>query len=145
VLTSTGDSPVQPGGLDALVDGVRSSHHEVVSTVVGAPQRLSPDLEVVAYRVLQEMLTNAIKHGRHDGTIVVERHWGDQLRIEVRNLVDASTLTDPSDVAPPGLGLPGMRRRLEAVGGWLDVRHDDGDGTSSFVATAAVPLRAQRR
>jgi hypothetical protein len=38
-----------------------------------------------------------------------------------------------------------MRRRLEAVGGWLDVRHDDGDGTSSFVATAAVPLRAQRR
>jgi signal transduction histidine kinase len=148
VLTSTGDSAVQPGGLDALVDGVRSSHHEVVSTVVGTPQRLSPDLEVVAYRVLQEMLTNAIKHGCHEGAVVVERHWGDQLRIEVRNLVDASTLSDPShDVpdAPPGLGLPGMRRRLEAVGGWLDVRRADGAGQSSFVATAAVPLRTQRR
>lgn len=147
VLTSTGDSAVQPGGLDALLDGVRSSHHEVVSTVVGTPQRLSADLDIVAYRVLQEMLTNAIKHGCPEGAVAVERHWGDELRIEVRNLVDASNLADPSDVAPdapPGLGLPGMRRRLEAVGGWLDVRRADGAGESSFVATAGVPLRAQR-
>jgi signal transduction histidine kinase len=148
VLTSTGDSAVHPGGLDALVDGVRSSHHEVVSTVVGTPQRLAPDLQMVAYRVLQEMLTNAIKHGCPDGAIVVERHWGDQLRIEVRNTLDATVRPDPSNVGvdePPGLGLAGMRRRLEAVGGRLDARRADAAGELSFVATASIPVRAQRR
>ena len=55
-----GRRPRQP------VDGVRASGHEVVSTEVGTPQPLPPELEVVAFRVLQEMLTNAIKHGRRD-------------------------------------------------------------------------------
>ena len=73
-----------------LVDGVRASGHEVVATEVGTPQPLPPELEVVAYRVLQEMLTNAIKHGQRDRPVLVERHWEGDLRIEVRNVIDAS-------------------------------------------------------
>ena len=46
--------------------GRASGGHEVPSTVVGTPQPLPPELEVVAFRVLQEMLTNAIKHGRRE-------------------------------------------------------------------------------
>jgi signal transduction histidine kinase len=145
VLTSTGESPVQQASLDALVEGVRSSHHEVVSTVIGTPRPLAADLEAVAYRVLQEMLTNALKHGRRDCVVAVERDWGDELRIEVRNAVDETVRSGPSrgvDVPPSGLGLPGMRRRLETVGGRLDLKHAEAAGESWFTATAWMPLRA---
>ena len=117
-----------PRGLDSLVEGVRASGHEVASTEVGSPQPLPPELEVVAFRVLQEMLTNAIKHGVRDRPVLVERHWEGELRIEVRNVIDTSAAeTQPLVMAEPipehsGQGLDGMRRRLESVGGRLDVR-----------------------
>src|SRR5690606_31304265 len=90
VLSSTREPAAGPGGLDSLVDGVRASGHRVVSTEEGAPQPLPPELATVAYRVLQEMLTNAIRHGRRDGVVHVERHWEGELRIEVRNAVDTA-------------------------------------------------------
>ncbi len=134
--------------LDSLVAGVRASGHEVESTLVGTPQPMPPELEVVAYRVLQEMLTNAIKHGRRDRPVRVERHWEGDLRIEVQNDV-ATTLeeTQPITVgAEPldtgGQGIAGMRRRLESVGGRLDVRRRSDPPT--FTATAWVPVRAAR-
>lgn len=141
VLTDTQQPAAQPAGLDTLVDGVRASGHEVVSTEIGTPRPLPPELEVVAFRVLQEMLTNAIKHGQRDSPVHVERHWEGELRIEVRNTVDPS----PFAAAPGtdgGAGLDGMRRRLESVGGRLDVRRrEEPDGTT-FTATAWVPVRA---
>ncbi|WP_210503100.1 sensor histidine kinase [Nocardioides xinjiangensis] len=180
VLTTTqgATSSGRSGSLDSLVEGVRSSGHEVVSTVVGRPQPLPPELETVAYRVLQEMLTNAIKHGRRDTPVAVERHWEGELRLEVRNVVrpDASRdaggdatqdatptvtqavtqdavqdVTQPIRAVPgdassatapaPGQGVEGMRRRLEAVGGRLDVRRRDEAGGQTFTATAWVPVR----
>lgn len=129
------------GGLDDLVAGVRASGHEVVSSEVGARQPLPPELEQVAFRVLQEMLTNAMKHGLRGEPIFVERHWPDgswvgELRIEVRNVV-----APPDGSAPGGQGLDGMRRRLEATGGRLDVRRRAlGDG-DTFTGTHAVTVR----
>src|SRR5262245_18285464 len=73
--------PTRHADLDSLIDGVRASGHEVVTTEVGTPQPMPPELEVVAFRVLQEMLTNAIKHGRRDRPVLVERHWEGDLRI----------------------------------------------------------------
>jgi signal transduction histidine kinase len=133
--------------LDALVDGVRASGHVVESTVVGDPQPMPPELEVVAFRVLQEMLTNAIKYGRRDEPVVVERHWDGDLRIEVQNAVaeqDAPDETQPITGLPigspdGGQGIEGMRRRLEAAGGRLDVRRRTDPPT--FTATAWVPVR----
>ncbi|MBA3780644.1 histidine kinase [Nocardioides sp. InS609-2] len=146
VLTTTQQPTARPAGLDSLVDGVRSSGHEVVSTEVGQPQPLPPELETVAFRVLQEMLTNAIKHGRRDAPVTVERHWEGDLRLEVRNGVDTSgddtrPITALDSGASPGQGLEGMRRRLESVGGRLDVRRRDDDSGPTFTATAWVPLR----
>ena len=138
VLTPTPSEPTQPGSLDALIAGVRESGHEVVSSEVGNPQPLPPELDVVAYRVLQEMLTNAIKHGRRDDPVFVERHWEGELRIEVRNVVEPGA----EDVAP-GHGLDGMRRRLESVGGRLDVRRRDEGGRATFTATAWIPVRSR--
>jgi signal transduction histidine kinase len=85
--------------------------------------------------VLQEMLTNAIKHGRRDSPVIVERHWDGELRIEVRNVIGT---TQPG----AGQGVEGMRRRLEAVGGRLDVRRRDEAHGPTFTATAWVPVRA---
>ena len=163
VLTTTqgATSSGRSGSLDSLVDGVRSSGHAVESTVVGLPQPLPPELETVAYRVLQEMLTNAIKHGRRDTPVTVERHWEGELRIEVRNVVavtdDATqplraiesdaTMPPATPSTPsttPGQGVDGMRRRLEAVGGRLDVRRRDEAGGATFTATAWVPVAGWR-
>ena len=139
--------------LDSLVDGVRASGHEVVTTEVGTPHPMPPELEVVAFRVLQEMLTNAIKHGRRDRPVLVERHWEGDLRIEVQNTIDTTTdetrplavAAEPPDAGDPtvsgGQGSDGMRRRLEAVGGRLDVRRRTDPPT--FTATAWVPVRSR--
>jgi signal transduction histidine kinase len=158
VLTNTGTGqgmPVRSDGLDALVEGVRAAGNEVRVSVLGVPATLPPELDVVAYRVLQEMLTNALKHGLRGTPVLVEQAWADQwsadeLRLEVTNEVPAEAgpagdLTQPVRVAaepesPAGsMGLASMRQRLEAVGGRLDVRLRD----RTFTATAWVPLRAR--
>jgi signal transduction histidine kinase len=145
VLTTTTGATAPPTGhadLDSLVEGVRASGHEVLSTEVGTPQPLPPELEVVAFRVLQEMLTNALKHGSRAEPVRVERHWEGELRIEVQNAVDAhSEETQPIAAVGAGQGLDGMRRRLESVGGRLDVRRRADPATCT--ATAWVPLRSQ--
>ncbi len=150
LTTAAGQGPelVAPRALDTLVEGVRSSGHEVVSCEVGVPQPLPPDLEVVAYRVLQEMLTNAIRHGSRREPVRLERHWPDgawsgELRIEVRNSVGPDEGAEGAE-GGEGHGLEGMRRRLEACGGRLDVRRREGErpgDPASFTTTAWVPVR----
>jgi signal transduction histidine kinase len=149
VLTGAPDAKAaSSGAFRRLVDGVRSSGHDVAVTEVGTPQPLPPELEVVAHRVAQEMLTNAIRHGQRDRPVRVERHWPDggtdrDLRIEVRNVAGAAgDETQPLQVVQgaPGQGIDGMRRRLEAVGGRLDVRQGLEDGEPVFTATAWVPV-----
>ncbi|HEY0952189.1 sensor histidine kinase [Nocardioides sp.] len=152
VLASTGGSAgPRPSStdLDSLVEGVRASGHEVQSTEFGTPQPLPPELGAVAFRVLQEMLTNALKHGRRGEPVRVERHWEGELRIEVQNVVEPGTdETQPLTTARPGgaqagggQGLEGMRRRLESVGGRLDVRRRPDPPT--FTATAWLPVRSR--
>ncbi len=135
VLTPGSDgAAARRGGLDELIEQVRSSGHPLVSTEVGAVRPLPPELDAVAYRVLQEMLTNAIKHGLRDRSIAVERHWAvDGLSLTVRNSVGAAAHPDATD----GQGLEGMRRRLESVGGRLEVQRRE----DTFTATASLPVR----
>jgi anti-sigma regulatory factor (Ser/Thr protein kinase) len=103
--------------------------------------------------VLQEMLTNALKHGRRGEPVRVERRWQGDLRIEVQNAVSApdgaGTLRSaPTDdtlrvgTVTPGRGLDGMRRRLDSVGDRLDLRRrDDAAVGTTFTSTARVPLQ----
>jgi signal transduction histidine kinase len=143
VLSTTGESEgasTRPaGGLEGLIDGVRSAGYDVRADVIGLPRPLPPELDAVAFRVLQEMLTNALKHGSRDGGIAVTREWGDRdLRIEVFNGVPPVGAASPDG----GLGLAGMQRRLESVGGRLTTGSTlDATGRPSFRATAWVPLR----
>ena len=159
--TRSGGAAVPPqDDVDALVDGIRATGQEVHVTEVGSPQPLPPELAVVAHRVLQEMLTNAVKHGERGHPIDVERHWpaggfGDDLRLEVRNTEKQETVASEetvplrlavdADAGSQGQGLPGMRRRLESVGGRLDVRRRQHGDLSTFTATAWVPVRTAAR
>ncbi|WP_433366334.1 sensor histidine kinase [Actinoplanes sp. CA-142083] len=130
VLTTTREGmPATSDGLEKLIGNLRASGHEVVSGQDGTPLALGEARQVVAYRVLQEMLTNAIRHGRRDSPVIVRRSWAaGALIIEVRNAAGAGAESK-------GSGVDGMRERLAAVGGdlWIERRED------VFVATARIP------
>ncbi len=154
VLSSTQDTPTvraDADRFDGLIAGVRDSGHEIVATELGTPRPLPQEAAAVAYRVFQEMLTNAIKHGRRDQPITAERHWpsaqlaggvADTLRIEVTNMTDANgTEATGTGGTGTGRGLDGMRRRLEAIGGYLDVRRHEQPTGTAFTVTAYLPVR----
>ncbi|WP_338320442.1 sensor histidine kinase, partial [Streptomyces lonarensis] len=140
------DGPgLQPtGSPDTLIEDVRAAGGEVRDHVIGAPRPLPSNVETVAFRVLQEMLTNALKHGVRGEPLLVERHWGDQLRIEVRNAVSPGTAVGVS-----GMGLEGMRARLETVGGRLSVARHPGhaadEDSADDPATVWAPVGGGRR
>jgi len=140
----SGSETTGPGELHELVEGVRASGHELKFEEAGSSRPLPPELGTVAYRVLQEMLTNAIRHGQRESPASVELHWGgDDLRIEVANAVGATaSSTESTTDDAGGHGIEGMRRRLEAVGGRLDVRRRRADDQETYTATAWVPMRA---
>jgi signal transduction histidine kinase len=152
VLSGDPDPGPDTDAYEGLLRGVRAGGHEVVAAEMGRPQPLPPELEVVAHRIVQEMLTNALKHGRRDRAVHVERHWPEgswdrELRIEVRNVAErlpdvthAETQPLQAATVPPGQGIDGMRRRLDAVGGRLDVRRRQVDGEPTFTATAWLPV-----
>lgn len=149
-----GSGRMPSGSPDSLLEDVRAAGSELHDEVTGTPRPLSPDQETVAFRVLQEMLTNALKHGRRGAPVYVERAWEDDgLRIRVRNAVPPRTAADgPPPDRPPehgagaesgGLGLDGMRRRLASVGGRLRVSRtpEEGPGAGErYTATAWIPL-----
>ena len=97
-----------------------------------------PELEVAVYRLIQEALTNVVKHaGARRVTVRVEDPRGDgQVIVEVS---DDGRGFDPDDPGA-GFGLLGMRERVALVGGELEVRAAPGKGTSVI---ARIPV--QRR
>jgi signal transduction histidine kinase len=117
VLRSTGDGPAlapQPGlqHLDRLVEQVRRAGVEVELVVNGEPVTLPPGIDLSAYRIVQEGLTNVLKHGDRRSAQVCVRYSDDQLELEV---VDDSTMAVGDDAA--GHGLAGMRERVAVYGG----------------------------
>ena len=119
--------------LTQLLDRARAAGARVEVTPTGLT--LTPEVEAVAYRVVQEALTNAMKHAPHAALDVQVAGDGDELRIAVRNQRHGA----PSPLARTGsgLGLAGMSERLEAHGGSLDAGPDADGG---FHVYARLPL-----
>ena len=127
-VLSTGATAEALPDLDDLVARIPASAATVHDQVVGRPRPLPPNTASIAHRVLQEMLTNALKHG--DGNeIDVVRDWTDGLRLVVSNPA-------PDVMRSDGMGLSGMRQRLLAVDGALEVRRDQG----RFSVEARIPI-----
>jgi signal transduction histidine kinase len=117
------DDAVQPptglSSLDALVQRHRDAGLEVDVSVRGERRPLGPAADQAAYRILQEALTNALRHGR--GAAEVGLTYGvDGLEIAVSN----ATAGNGSRNA--GHGIVGMRERASLLGGSLDVRPENG-------------------
>lgn len=97
-------------------------------------QRLPPEVETALYRIVQEAVTNVVKHARaRKVTISLGRSNG----TVVAAVEDDGRGFSPADVAPERLGLVGMRERVTLLGGRLTVRSSPGGGTS---LRAEVPV-----
>jgi signal transduction histidine kinase len=94
---------------------------------------LTPGLDLTAYRILQEALTNALRHsGARRSTVIVHR-VGDHLVLSVGD--DGVGLGQGSEAG--GLGLVGVRERVALYGGTLDVAAGPAGGV---MLTASLPL-----
>jgi signal transduction histidine kinase len=127
----------QPGlaAIDSLVAQVRQAGLPVSVEVVGEPVRLPPGAELSAYRVVQEGLTNALKHARATRVCVRIRYRGDQLEIDVED--DGTGCEAGADGG--GHGLLGMRERVALYGGELEGgRRPEG----GWLLRARLPLEA---
>jgi len=103
----------------------------------GSPgDRLEPELESALYRVVQEALTNVVKHARAERVRLSLREDGDRIEILIRDDGRGFDTSDPGD----GFGLLGMRERIELADGQLEVRSQPGEGTE---LRAWVPARPQ--
>jgi signal transduction histidine kinase len=107
----------QPGlaDLDGLLERARAAGVPVAVTIEGEPRALSQGVDLSAYRILQEALTNVLRHAGRAPTAVTLGYRADALELTVTDTGDART----TDVAPGGHGLVGMRERAALFGGTL--------------------------
>jgi signal transduction histidine kinase len=111
--------------LGALVTRAHAAGVSVELSVTGAPRPLPAGIELSAYRIVQEALTNVIKHSGSDRASVALRYGNDGLELEVVDHGDGSV--DPG-MPGSGHGLVGMRERVALFGGSLEAGPLDGRG-----------------
>jgi signal transduction histidine kinase len=126
----------QPGldRLDELVDGAREAGTSVRLTVQGDAAGFSPGVDLTAYRVVQEALTNARRHAPGAEVEVDVRYGEDSVRVRVRD-----NGPGPSGPQRGGHGLVGMHERVAMVGGRLKVGPGEAGG---FAVEAELPIGA---
>ncbi len=119
--------------LDDLVATTRLAGLDLEVSVEGARASVPAGVDLAAYRVAQEALTNALRHGQGP-TMLVLRYRPNQISIEVTNQRRAD---DAASTRGSGRGLIGMRERVALYGGELDVGPDQNGG---FRVAARLPL-----
>jgi signal transduction histidine kinase len=126
----------QPGleHLDELLDRMRTTGLAVELVREGSPRSLPPGMDLSAYRIVQEALTNALKHGG-DGTHarVLLRYEDQAIQVEVTD----DGRGPPAAIDGSGRGLIGLRERVTLFGGELSSGARPGGG---FVVHARIPL-----
>ena len=140
------DTAPQPGldDLDGLLESARNAGVTVTVGVSGTPRPLPEGVDLSAYRIVQEALSNAMRHAPGSAVRVMLYYAEAALHIEVRN--DGSVTGTQVTVAQHngaglgqggGHGIIGMRERVAMLGGHLRAG-PTGDG--EFLVTAALPL-----
>jgi signal transduction histidine kinase len=133
---SRGNHPaiLSEGGLEPALNALRRRSAVPVELDLHAERRLQEPVEVAAYFVVSEALTHAAKHA-HAAVVNVELDTQDTiLRLAIRD--DGIGGADPSQ----GSGLLGLRDRIEALGGTLQVTSPSGNGTTLLIE---VPIEGQ--
>jgi signal transduction histidine kinase len=139
VLRADGERPAlapQPGldQLERLLDDTRAAGVPVVAVVDGAPVALPPGLDLTAYRIVQEALTNVRKHAP-GGQVTVRLGFGER---DLDVVVEDTGARAPAADGGGGLGLVGMRERAALYGGSVDAGPMAGGG---FAVRARLPFR----
>lgn len=121
------------GRVRTLVEQVRRAGQPVEFTEEGAPAEPTGSADLVAYRVVQEALTNALKYAHGIRTSVRVRHGEKEISVEV-----STEALGPRAVSPggSGRGLAGLRERVDVLGGEFSAGTRTGGG---FVVRARIP------
>jgi signal transduction histidine kinase len=151
--SQSGDDDAEEGGLSPqptlnrlspLIDRIAFAGLPVEVSVSGQPRPLPPGIDVTAYRIVQEALTNALKYGDGVKAQVTVRYADRYLRVEVLNsgpsvLSAGAAVRQPAPEQPRGAGrgLLGLRERVAVYGGDLDARQRLGGG---YRVRARIPL-----
>jgi signal transduction histidine kinase len=118
--------------LDVLADEVCAAGLPVEVRVSGEPRELAPGLDASAYRIVQEALTNALKHAGRASALVNVHYGADALELEV-----ADDGVGAQNGATSGHGLIGMRERAAVFGGRIEAGPR---GEGGYTVRASLPL-----
>jgi len=130
--TASVDPPIGLAALDRLVQRHEESGLRVEKTVHGEPRPLARAVDQAAYRIAQEALTNAARHGASSATLDVI--YGDRaLELVVANPTDATHFVEDH-------GIVGMRERAVLLGGRVDVTTSGG----TFGVRAELPYAGEK-
>jgi signal transduction histidine kinase len=122
--------------LEMLYTQVRQAGVDLRVDVDPSPRVDPPGaIQLAVYRILQEALTNAMRHGDDSGVDVYLSWHPDRVDLGVINVIDPQESSRPG-----GHGLIGMRERAQLVGGTLDAGADVADGRNRFVVRASIPI-----
>jgi signal transduction histidine kinase len=133
--------------LDEVFAFVRGAGLPVAASVSGAPAALSPSVDVTAYRIVQEALTNALRHAPGSSACVEVAYEADHVTVRVTDTGRAmGPVRRPAGHQPArqaarltnGYGLAGIAERVASCGGTLTLGPVPSGG---FAVTARVPLR----
>ncbi|WP_161906046.1 sensor histidine kinase [Paracoccus sp. MKU1] len=128
-----------------------SRHESQTGTAVARqwgdlPEQLSDPAKTCLYRIVQESLNNAFRHAGGKGQRVRAAMRDGEVELTIGDagpgLPPESRQGDKGDNGQPGLGLPGLARRLQTLGGRLEVASQPGQGTT---VTARLPVEAEAR
>jgi signal transduction histidine kinase len=122
--------------LDALAEQVRAAGLPVEIAVEGDPVELPPGVDLSAYRIVQEALTNALKHAGPARARVRVRYAQEELELEITD--DGA---GNGDGGGSGHGLLGMRERVAVFGGELEAGVNAGGG---YALRARLPIASAR-
>jgi signal transduction histidine kinase len=127
--------------LDDLVEQVRGAGLDVRRTEGGERVPLGAGHQIAVYRIVQEGLTNALRHGDPSEPVDLALEWDQHgVAVRVENAVPGAARPGESDVAPgPRHGIPGMRERAELAGGTFAA---EALPTGRFRITARIPAQA---
>jgi signal transduction histidine kinase len=123
--------------LESLVADVCAAGLPVELSVAGESQHIAPGVDLAAYRIVQEALTNVRKHAGLVTTRVAVRYGAREMDVEIENEPGAATNGEISG----GHGLVGMRERVAVFGGTLEAGANDDGG---FRVHARLPLGGTR-
>lgn len=123
------------GDVPSLLDRARAAGCDVTFEPLGEPRPLPAPIDLSAYRIIQEGLTNALRHARDSKATLRVEYAEDWLHINLRNTLGHD------DGPGGGRGLPGMRERVNVFGGTF---HAGPTGTGQWELAADLPLTRAR-